>query len=196
MDDQALDRLLTGSAPSPSALAAETALLLARQVADAHRKPPPLWKRRPVVAAAVGAGAVLLVGAGTVKAYQLAIPPFQGLDSGTVRAAPVEIDYTNSLGKQVRCQAFTEWEQLTDDQRTVLSRAAKDGYWTGYGDRVLAAQDLQGASVEDQEQAVFDQAASDVRQRAEAALGGSAGLPTAVYHGISITCAPGGADGQ
>jgi hypothetical protein len=196
MDDEALDRLLTGSAPAPSAPAVETALLLSRQVADAHRKPPPWWKRRPVLAAAVGAGAVLLVGAGTVKAYQLGIPPFQTLDPGTVRAAPVEIDYTNSLGKQVRCQAFSEWEHLTDDQRTVLSRAAKDGYWTGYGGRVLAARGLQGASVEDQEQAVFDQAASDVRERAEAALARTTGLPLAVYHGFSVTCAPGGADGQ
>jgi hypothetical protein len=196
MDDEALDHLLQRAAPEPPPAAVETALLIARRTAEAQRRSRRPLSRRPVLAVALGAAALLLAGAGTVRAYQLGIAPFQSLDPGSERAAGVPIDYTNSLGKKVTCQAFTEWEDLTSTQRTVLANLPDDPYWVGYGDRVLADRHLQDAPVLDQEKAVFDRATEDVRHRAEVALASTTGLSPAAYHGFSITCAPGGADGQ
>lgn len=196
MDDEALDLLLQRAALEPPPAAVETALLIARRTAEVQRGSRRAWSRRPVMVVALGAAALVLAGAGTVTAYQLGIPPFQSLDAGSERAAAVPIDYTNSLGKTVTCQAFTEWEDLTSTQRTVLASLGDDPYWVGYGDRVLSDRDLLDAPVLDQEKAVFDQATEDVRHRAEVALASTTGLSPAVYHGFSITCAPGGADGQ
>lgn len=196
MDDDELDQLLASLAPTPSPASVETALLLAERTASSEHTARRDWGRRPVLAAAVAVGALLLAGAGTVTAYQLGIPPFQTTDAGSERATAVPVDYTNSLGKKVSCQAFTEWEHLTNGQRAVLARLPEDPYWSGYGDRVLAARQMTEASVLDQEQAVFDQAALDVRHRAEASLASNGGLSPAVYHGFSISCVPGGADGQ
>jgi len=166
------------------------------QTATGQRRPARRLLRRPMLVLGLGAGAVLLAGAGTLTAYQLSLPPFQTTDPGSERAAPVVLDYTNSLGKRVRCQAFSEWENLTDAQRTVLASLPDDPFWVGYGDRVLAEGGLKDAPVLDQEQAVFAHADQDIRQRAEAALTRTTGLDRAVHHGFSASCAPGGADGQ
>jgi len=196
MDDDALDALLERSAPSPSPQAIDAALQLARRTAVEQRRPARRSRRRPMLVAATAAGVLLVTGAGTLTAYQLGIPPFQSVDSGSGRiATPVLIEYTNSLGKQVRCQAFTEWEDLTAEQRTTLNALAQDPYWVGYGDRVLAEKGLKDAPVLDQEQAVFDQAAADLSGRADAALKAAGEYP-ATHHGFAISCAPGGADGQ
>lgn len=198
MDDAALDALLERSAPSPSSEAVGTALQLARRTAVEQRRPSRSIRRRPLVAAAVVAGALVVCGAGTLTAYQLGIPPFQTIDPGSERiATPVPVEYTNSLGKQVRCQAFTEWEGLTSEQRATLNGLGQDAYWVGYGDRVLAEQGLQTASVLDQEQAVFDQVGEDLPRRADAALRAAHDTPgRGTYHGYAISCSPGGADGQ
>src|SRR4051794_26223715 len=103
MDDDALDALLERSAPSPSPQALDVALQLARRTAVEQRRPPRRIRRRPMLIAATAAGVLLVTGAGTLTAYQLGIPPFQTVDSGSERiATPVTIEYTNSLGKQVR----------------------------------------------------------------------------------------------
>jgi len=196
VDDDTLDDLLARSATAPSPAAVDTAIQLARETATGQRRPSRRLRRRPLLIGAIAAGAVLLSAGGTLTAYQLGIPPFQSVDSGSERiATPVLIEYTNSLGKQVRCQAFTEWEDLTAEQRTTLNALAQDPYWVGYGDRVLAEKGLKDAPVLDQEQAVFDQAAADLSGRADAALKAAGEYP-ATHHGFAISCAPGGADGQ
>lgn len=198
MDDDTLDDLLARIAPAPSPAAVSTALQLARQTAAEQCRPSRWQHRRPVVIAAFAAGALLASGAGTLTAYQLGIPPFQGTDPGSERiATPIPVEYTNSLGKQVRCQAFTEWEDLTADQRATLDTLGEDPFWVGYGDRVLASPELQSASVLDQQQAVFDQVDEDLPRRAAAALAAAGQSPsTAVYHGTAISCVPGGANGR
>jgi hypothetical protein len=196
MDDEALDALLSRSAAAPSLAAVDTARLIAQQTAKNQRRRAHRMLRRPVLVIGLGAGALFLAGAGTLTAYQLSLPPFQTTDPGSERAAPVALDYTNSLGKRVRCLAFSEWENLTDAQRTVLASLPDDPFWVGYGDRVLAEEGLKNAPVLDQEQAVFTHADQDIQQRAEAALTSTTGLDHAVQAGFSASCAPGGADGQ
>jgi hypothetical protein len=198
VDDDTLDALLARTAPSPSPEAVNTALQLARWTATEERRPARRHDRRPLVIVAFAAGALLASGAGTLTAYQLGIPPFQGTDPGSERiATPIPVEYTNSLGKQVRCQAFTEWEDLTAEQRTTLTMLGEDPFWVGYGDRVLTSQQMQSAPVLDQEQAVFDQVFQDLPRRAAAALAAAGqSSSTAVYHGSAISCVPGGANGQ
>ena len=197
MNDDTLDDLLERSAPAPSPEAVCTALQLARRTAAEQRRPHRQHRRRPVIVA-FAAGALLLSGAGTLTAYQLSVPPFQGTDRGSERiATPIPVEYTNSLGRQVRCQAFTEWEDLTSQQRATLNALGQDPFWVGYGDRVLSSQGLQGGPVLDQEQAVFDAVAEDLPRRAAAALAAAEHSPSsAVYHGSAISCVPGGANGQ
>ena len=166
MDDDTLDDLLARTAPAPSPEAVNSALQLARRTAAEQRRPARRHGRLPVVIAAFAAGALLVSGAGTLTAYQLGIPPFQGTDPGSERiATPIPVEYTNSLGKQVRCQAFTEWEDLTEEQRATLNALGEDPFWVGYGDRILNSQEMQSASVLDQQQAVFDQVAEDLPRR-------------------------------
>ena len=197
MNDDTLDDLLERSAPAPSPEAVCTALQLARRTAAEQRRPHRQHRRRPVIVA-FAAGALLLSGAGTLTAYQLSVPPFQGTDRGSERiATPIPVEYTNSLGKQVRCQAFTEWEDLTAEQRATLNALGEDPFWIGYGDRILISQEMQSTPVLDQQQAVFDQVAEDLPRRAAAALTQAGQYPsTAIYHGSAISCVPGGANGQ
>lgn len=197
MDDDTLDDLLARTAPAPSPEAVNSALQLARRTAAEQRRPPRWQRRRPVVIAAFAASALLVSGAGTLTAYQLGIPPFQGTDPGSERiATPIPVEYTNSLGKQVRCQAFTEWEDLTAEQRATLNALGEDPFWIGYGDRILISQEMQSTPVLDQQQAVFDQVAEDLPRRAAAALTQAGQYPsTAIYHGSAISCVPGGAKG-
>lgn len=196
MDLAALDALLEHSAPSPSPQAVDIAVQLARHTAEEQRRPRRWILRRPMLIAGVAAGVLLVSGAGMLKTYQLGIAPFQTTDPGSERiSTPIRVEYRNSLGEEVRCQAFSEWVDLTEEQRATLNSLAQDPYWVGYGDRVLADQGLQDAPVLDQEQAVFDQAANDVTLRADTALKAAGQFP-ATHHGFAISCAPGGADGQ
>lgn len=197
VDDDTLDDLLERSAPVPSVEAVCTALQLARRTAAEQRQPQRRHRRWPVIAAFT-AGALLLSGAGTLTAYQLSVPPFQTTDPGSERiATPIPVEYTNSLGKQVRCQAFTEWEDLTSEQRATLNALGEDPFWVLYGDRVLTSQGLQDGPVLDQERAVFDRVFEDLPRRAAAVLAAAGQSPSpAVYHGSAISCVPGGANGQ
>ena len=108
------------------------------------------------------------------------------------------VEYTNSLGKQGPLPGvLTEWEDLTEEQRATLNALGEDPFWVGYGDRILNSQEMQSASVLDQQQAVFDQVAEDLPRRGTAALTQAGQAPsTAVYHGSAISCVPGGANGQ
>jgi hypothetical protein len=96
VDDDTLDDLLARTAPSPSPEALNTALQLARWTATEERRPARRHDRRPLVIVAFAAGALLASGAGTLTAYQLGIPPFQGTDPGSKRiATPIPVEYTN-----------------------------------------------------------------------------------------------------
>jgi hypothetical protein len=198
VDDDTLDDLIARTAPAPSPEAVTTALQLARRTAAEQRRPRRSPRRRRVLIAAFAAGTLLVTGAGTLTSYQLGIPPFQGTDPGSERiATPIPVEYTNSLGRQVRCQAFTEWEDLTAQQRATLNTLGEDPFWVDYGDRVLAAQQLRSAPVLDQQQAVFDRVAEDLPRQAAASLAAAGQSPsTAIYHGSAISCVPGGANGQ
>jgi hypothetical protein len=99
-----LDRLLAATATPlrPEALAAARELAaVTRSAVDVSQSP----RRRGRLLLAVAAGVVLLSGAGTVTAYQLSIPPFQGLPEGISRIGPPIIaDYDGMDGRRHRCQ--------------------------------------------------------------------------------------------
>ncbi len=151
MDDADIDDLLRRSAPTPSTAAQDTAVLLARQSQGVHTAAAPLGRVRPVrrrrrwLVAGVAAGALTLTGAGTLTAYQLSISPFQTL-------------------------AFIEYRNLDAPQRAALDHVATSARWDGYGQRVLHALDLPGASSQTQNAAITDVVEQDLWRAAPTAI--------------------------
>lgn len=210
MDDADLDDLLRQSAPTPSAAAKDTAVLLARQSRGAHAGAAPPDRGRPVrrhrrwLVAGVAAGALTLTGAGTLTAYQLSVPPFQTLERGVGRTATgIPVIYTNSLDRTVKCLAFIEYRNLNASQRAALNQVVTSARWDGYGQRALDALDLPDASPQTQNVAITGVVEQDLWQAAHTAI------PTMVFmqprqdydgpvfNGYSMSCAnPGGVDGQ
>jgi len=202
-EDDELGDVLRRSAPAVSEQAVESARLVARQSRGVSAGASPLGRRRPRwhVAAAVGVGAVLLAGAGSVTAYQLGVPPFQTLEEGLGRArVGVPVVYENSLGRTVECTAFIEYRDLDADQRAAVDDVAADDRWQGYGQRVLDDLNIPQAGPEAQNTAVLDVVAEDLWVAAREAVPGLSRDPQASgprFAGWSASCAgPGGIDGR
>lgn len=200
MDDDDLDRLLNRHAPTPSAAAIEIALLLAKDETAGPRQLA-VDSRRWRLAATAVVGALALTGATSATAYQLSIPPFVALDEGTVRTeAGLPVEYTNSLGRRVKCLAFMDFANVDKAQLRRLNLISSDPSWAGYGDRIVARHGLLHASPEAQNDALMDVLTKDLWERAHDAV------PEMVYHrdsdgrvyqATTLSCAgPGGVDGQ
>lgn len=173
MDDLDLDQVLRRSAPVPPDAAVDTALLVARQVQGVASGAEPLRRRRRPnwVAATAVAATLSLTGAGSLAAYQLGIPPFQGLEEGVQRAMTgIPVQYTNSLNQDVECLAFIEYRNLDAGQRDRIEQVGKDEHWDGYGQRVLDSLAMPDASPEDQQSAVLDVLDKDLRAAALTAV--------------------------
>jgi hypothetical protein len=79
---------------------------------------------------------VALTAAGTLTAAQLNRPPFQTLEPGVQRIEePIPLDYVTAAGKDVQCQAFLEFRNLTDDQVEAARTYVADRNWSGFGQR-------------------------------------------------------------
>lgn len=203
LTDEALDDLLHRSAPAPSQAADETAVQLAREVRDEVAGATPVRRpRRKVGRLALGAVAavVALTGAGTVAAYQLSIPPFQGLEEGVGRATTgIPVTYTNSLGRKVDCLAFIEYRNLTPDQRDAIEKASRPEAWDGYGQRVLDDLNMPNSSPEQQNNAIMDAVHLGLWEAAHAAVPEMVYMRDSqgpVFAGNSWSCHPGGVDGR
>lgn len=204
MNDDELDELLRTMAPTPSARAQSTAVLVAREIRQPTRGVAALSgpkTRRRVVVAAAAAAALALAGAGTLAAYQLSIPPFQTLEKGVARShSGIPFVYTNSLGRRVECLAFIEYENLDQQQRAAIEKLSKSRRWDGYGQRVLAKIAMPKASPEEQNAAIVDVIHQDLWQAAHEVVPSMVYMRVSdgpVYHGSSTSCAgPGGVDGR
>lgn len=161
-EDQ-LDRLLDATRTEPrteAKAAARELATLTRSAADSSRTPR-RFRRRLV---AIAAGAVLLSGAGTVTAYELSIPPFQGLDEGTSRIRPPIIaEYGGVDGQRHRCQVFPEFINLTPAQDAAARAWADRQDWSGYGERLAAG--FTATTREGEEEQLFDAVSRDLRSR-------------------------------
>lgn len=199
-----LDDLLRRSAPAPSRAASETAVLLARQVAGEGVGAAVLGRRRPRrswVVAAAAAGALTLVGAGTVTAYQLGVPPFMTLEDGVHRVETgIPVTYTNSLGREVECLAFIEYRNLDAEQQNAVEDVGQDERWDGYGQRVLDGLGIPSATPEAQNDAIHTVLSDDLWEAAHEAVPEMVYMQDPegpVYNGHSFSCAnPGGVDGR
>lgn len=199
MNEQELDTLLQRSAPRPTDDAVRMARTMATQTKGARRSRRP---RRRMVLVAAGGVALLATGAGTITAYDLSIPPFVAKDADTVRIRPgIPVDYTNSLGRRVECLAFMDFKHLSASQQAELERIPSEPTWAGYGDRVLSRLDLpEPTTPEAQNQAIFEQVAEDLWQRAHQAVPDLAHMGDSdgpLFEASTLSCAgPGGVDGR
>lgn len=67
---------------------------------------------------------------------QLNLPPFQGLEPGVQRVQQaIPVDYTTDVGEAVRCEAFLEFRNLTEDQVDAARDYVAQRDWTGFGQR-------------------------------------------------------------
>lgn len=204
MSEIDLDELLRGAAPRPTSDADDTALLLAREVRSESLGVTPLRSRhrsrlRTVVIVAVAG--VVLSAAGTIGAYQLSIPPFQTLEDGVDRAdTGIEVNYTNSLDREVECLAFIEYRNLDSEQRASIEQVSADDSWDGYGQRVLDQLAIPNSSPEVQNEAIDRVLGEDLWEAASTAVPGIVKMEDSdgpVFNGYSLSCAnPGGVDGQ
>lgn len=200
MNDFEFDEMLRRSAPSPSPEAQATAVRLVEEVRDHVVEATPM-RRRAAAVAGTFAGAVALAGAGTLTAYQLSVPPFQGIEQGASRARTgIPVTYTNSVGRVVECLAFIEYRNLSTEQQAAIEEVARDDRWHGYGQRVLDGLDVPTASPEQQWVAIVDAVHRDLWKAASDAVPGMVYMKDAagpVLHGTSMSCAgPGGIDGR
>ncbi|MBA2695101.1 MAG: hypothetical protein H0U62_04480 [Actinobacteria bacterium] len=202
LDEAEFDELLRQGAPVPTKAASETAILLAQEMVGqdagvAGRRRP----RRSWVTAAAAVGTLALAGAGTVTAYQLSLPPFQGLEQGVQRVETgIPVTYTNSLGREVDCLAFIEYRNLDEEQEQAIERIRADARWDGYGQRVLEALGMPNATPEAQNEAVGEVVHEDLWEAAHATVPEMVYVQNSdgpVYNGSSMSCAnPGGVDGR
>lgn len=198
MDDEELDGSLARANPQVSEAARSTASLVARELAGGRFRGE--IRRHPVVFAAAVGAILALMGAGTLSAYQLGIPPFQTTDPGSVRIHPgVPVDYTNSLGHRIKCQAFMEFENITPAQEQHLEAIAEAPDWSDFGDRALARLAIPHASPAEQNEALFDAVTQDLWKQAHEAIPDLVMMsdsPGPTYHGTAMSCTePGGVDG-
>ncbi len=134
MDDNELDELLATRVqpldPQVHAAVAELVKHARAQGATAVRP----HRRRRFVVGWVALGAVVLTAGGTLTAAQLRVPPFQGLEPGVQRIQePIPVDYVTAAGKDVRCQAFLEFRNLTEDQLDAAHTYVAQRDWSGFG---------------------------------------------------------------
>jgi hypothetical protein len=203
--DAALDRLLApGAEPgqwtSDEALA-DLVIATRVEVLQGTRtavRPP---KKRWVVPWVVG-GAVVLAGAGTTAAYQLSVPPFQTIEQGVERTSVgIPVDYVNYRDRQVRCEAFIEFTEVTDRQRQQINTLVSGTDWTGYGQRLVESiPAAQRVTVDQEAQALSRDIDADLTARTLRAVSGVAAPDPAAkgprLTGSSMSCTePGGQDG-
>lgn len=199
-----LDDLLQKAAPTPPPTAMAVAAMVAREaerradgVAPISARSRSRWR-----AVAVGVACVVaLTGAGTVAAYQLSVPPFSTLEHGVERAhTGIPIVYVNSLGREVDCLAFIEYQHLDSAQRSAIEKVSDDDRWAGYGQRALDQAGIPHASPEVQNDAVNAALARDLWKAAHAAVPAmirEADASGPVFNGYSFSCAKlGGVDGR
>lgn len=203
MNESDFDELLVSSAPTLSKAAGATALLLVNEVAGANGDGARRHqaRRRRTVLIAAAAAAVALSAGGTIAAYELSIPPFQTLETGVGRThAGIPVNYTNSLGRTVECQAFIEYRNLDDAEQAAIERVASSKRWQGYGQRVLDDLRMPKASPQAQNEAIVDAAQDDLWQAAHEAVPSMVFMhPSSgpVFNGYAVSCPkPGGIDGQ
>jgi len=155
-----MEGAVTRLRPGAETAARELAVLARTAVAVTPGTPRRrLWR----VAAAVAA-AVVLSGAGTVTAYQLSIPPFQGLPQGIARIRPsIVVEYDGVDRLRHRCQVFPEFKNLSHAQERTARDWARRQDWTGYGDRLTRA--VEASTAEDQEKRILAAVDRDVRRR-------------------------------
>lgn len=204
MDETDFDELLRKSAPAPSRSASDTAVLLTQDIVGQGAGARVLGRRRTRrswAIAAAAAGALMLAGAGTITAYQLSVPPFQTLEHGVQRMETgIPVTYTNSLGREVECLAFIEYRNLDDGQQNAIEDVGQNERWNGYGQRVLDALGMPGATPEAQNDAISDVVHQDLWEEAHEAVPEMVYMQDSegpVYNGSSMSCAnPGGVDGR
>lgn len=144
MDDQHLDTLLQTACPAVSTAEEVAAVEMARQIVgeqmERARRCLDGGRFRPAIAIPVAIGTLALVGAGTVAAYQLAMPPFQTLEPGLGRTThAVPVDYRTDAGMRVLCKAFVEYRDVSKHQRDQVNTMVTTTHWAGYGQRVYDA---------------------------------------------------------
>lgn len=187
MEDRELDALLLQARPSASEEATASARELASDIASGGRSGAGSrrcrWRRTVIVP--LGIGALALAGAGTVTAYQLNVPPFQGLEPGLERTTHgVPFEYRTDAGTHVACQAFVEFRDVTDLQRKQINAMSTDTDWSGYGQQMYNALTLKQRSVQNGPGPTGDAVLADLDQRA---LRAAPGTTMHVDHGPTIT---------
>lgn len=139
MNDDDLDLLLTDARRHAAEPAVVLSRLVAAETAQLNRARPRVQRRwlRVGVLAPVGMGVVALMGAGTLAAYQLSIPPFVSTESGVERVTePIPVDYTTDAGTVLDCNLWLEFRNVSDAQRANLNAMSTDSMWQGFGQRV------------------------------------------------------------
>lgn len=199
MDNQDLGELLLQARPRSTSdvdrLAAAIASDTRHQIAPRRRR----WTSRRF-GAMVGACAagVVLTAAGTVTAYQLQIPPFQGLEPGLVRISPgVPADYVAIDGKPWTCEAFLEFRDITPSQADKVATHIRSQDWSDLGPSAYrqAEQTANPQTVNGVTTRFYDIISDRLRAEAAQGLPGSVSPNPAAnantYSGSSIHCQPG-----
>lgn len=199
MDDQEIDALLAaGDRPGSPSVDAAVTDLVRRTRAEVLRTAGARSPRRRRMAVGVAVlGAVVLTAGGTLTAAELHVPPFQTLEPGVQRVQePVPVDYTIDTGKDVHCQAFLEFRNLTGDQLAAARTYVAHHDWSGFGQRAYAAAERRAAhssdSVESALAAVLDDEFADLAPLAVPGVSvhhRSDEGPT--YNGNSMSCPTG-----
>lgn len=161
--------------PGPSVYVTDAALtdvvVHAREIARTDRASSGLPRRRRWAAPLVVGGVVALTGAGTTAAYQLSVPPFQGLDAGTERTTTgIPVDYVNYRHRSVHCLAFIEFADVSAAQRQQINALAAGTHWGGYGQRIINTVPASKRTTLEQDVRALDALGPDLTRRAVAAL--------------------------
>lgn len=195
MNDDELDLILRKSAPQLTMAAATLSRSVAGQALPptAIRAAQRRRRFRTRVLVPVAVGAALLTGAGTLKAYQMSIPPYVGLEPGVERVTePIRLTYTTDAGTVLDCQVYLEFTNVRPEQRAGLNALAELPLWTGFGQSVYDSLPADSRAQQDgPEETWMDRVSHRIYVEASAAvphlmLNASGAVPS--VHGLTTRC--------
>jgi hypothetical protein len=197
MDDRELDDMLAsrGRSTSPQIDAAVAELVVAARAEAARASLRP--RRRRWRVGGVALGAALVTAGGTLTAAQLDLPPFQGLEPGVQRVQqPIPVDYVIDTRKDVRCEAFLEYRNLTSDQMEAARTYVERRDWSSFGQRAYdtAKRTTTAATPDAVDRAlgdVLDRELAEVARAAVPAASRTAGTDGPAVSGWSMACPTG-----
>lgn len=157
----------------------------------------PTRHRRPLLIAAVAAGAIVLTAGASVTAAQLGIPPFQGIEAGTQRlATAAPIDYVETDGTSVTCKAFLEFRNLNSSEQATVESAVASYDWSRVGQAAYDRAHDAATTAEDRSILFGDRIAAELYKVGASALPGLTRTSAdsrgheVLYNGYGMSCTP------